>query len=69
MICDEGGEGYACDGYACDSVEFIRSQSGFYEVYVEVADSFERVGEAGDYSEVDVVGACSAAGELEGSKL
>ena len=69
VVCDEGGEGYACCGYACDSIEVVGSQLGFYEVHVEVANSFKHVGEAWDDSEVDVVGACPSAGEFEGSKF
>ena len=58
VVCDLGCEWNSAYWYACDSVEVFNADLISYVLDVRVADFAEGIGEAWDYSQVYVVGAC-----------
>ena len=61
VVGDLGCEGHSCKGNSCNSVEAFCSHVTGYVCGVEVADVSVCVWEAGNYSEVYVVGALFSA--------
>ena len=64
-----GGEGDSCDRNARYAIEVMYAYLCFNLFGVEIADVCKCIGEAWDYPQVNVVGACFSACEFEDSEF